>query len=86
MTGILGGQWALPDFRPMDHIPTGVKLTSYSGGSSDISPAQLQRYVTQVERGELALSVGETFRFESLPDAHRAMDANRANGKLVVVV
>ena len=39
-----------------------------------------------VERGELSLRVGPTWSFEQLPDAHRAMDANRANGKMVVVV
>jgi NADPH:quinone reductase-like Zn-dependent oxidoreductase len=45
MTGILGGQWELSSFRPMDHIPTAVRLTSYAGGASDISRAQLQPLV-----------------------------------------
>ena len=31
MTGILGGSWVLKDVHPMGDIPTGVKLTSYSG-------------------------------------------------------
>ncbi|MDA0823990.1 MAG: zinc-binding dehydrogenase [Proteobacteria bacterium] len=37
MTGILGGEWSLRDFRPMDDVPTAVSLTSYSGNASDIS-------------------------------------------------
>jgi NADPH2:quinone reductase len=86
MTGILGGQWALPSFRPMDHIPTAVRLTSYSGGARDISRAQLQEYVSRVERGELELQRGPVWGFEQLPLAHQAMDENRANGKMVVVV
>ena len=31
MTGILGGSWVLSEFRPMEDVPTGVKLTSYAG-------------------------------------------------------
>lgn len=86
MTGILGGQWELPSFRPMDHIPTGVRLTSYSGGASDISREELQRYVSMVERGELTIRTGPVWRFDQLPLAHQAMDDDLANGKMVVVV
>jgi len=86
MTGMLGGEWVLDHFQPMGDIPTGVKLTSYSGGSGDITADELSRYVTMVEEGALKLTLGPTFPFESLVDAHRAMDANSANGKIVVVV
>lgn len=63
-----------------------MKLTSYSGGSGDITPAELSRYVKMVKDGTLRLTLGPTFPFEALVDAHRAMDANSANGKMVVVV
>jgi NADPH:quinone reductase-like Zn-dependent oxidoreductase len=86
MTGILGGQWELPSFRPMDDIPTAVRLTSYSGGAGDISRGQLQQYVSMVESGQLEILRGPVWRFDQLPAAHRAMDENRANGKMVVVV
>jgi len=86
MTGILGGQWAIDDFRPMEHIPTGVCLTSYSGGASDITAADLQRYIDLVEADALKLVQGPVWRFDQLVEAHRAMDANTANGKMVVRV
>lgn len=86
MTGILGGQWELPSFRPMGHIPTAVRLTSYSGGAGDISRQQLQHYVSMVERGQLEIRRGPMWSFDQLPVAHQAMDDNRANGKMVVVV
>ncbi|MCA9676397.1 MAG: zinc-binding dehydrogenase [Myxococcales bacterium] len=86
MTGILGGAWELPSFRPMGHIPTAVRLTSYSGGAGDISREQLQRYVSMVERRELEIRRGPMWGFDQLPVAHQAMDENRANGKMVVVV
>lgn len=84
MTGILGGQWVLPEFHPMGDVPTGVKLTSYSGEASDISAEQLQRYVSLVESGELNLKAGPRFRFDQLREAHELMDSNRANGKIVI--
>ena len=86
MTGILGGQWVIEAFRPMEHIPTGVKLTSYSGSSSDITQEQLQEYVSLVEHGRLKLPLGPTFHFTELQEAHRVMDANSANGKIAVLV
>jgi NADPH:quinone reductase-like Zn-dependent oxidoreductase len=86
MTGILGGEWELPNFRPMGDIPTAVRLTSYSGGAGDISQAQLQRYVTMVEAGELEIVRGPSWTFDDLPAAHQMMDENRANGKMVVVI
>lgn len=86
MTGILGGQWELAAFRPMGQIPTAVRLTSYSGGAGDISREQLQQYVAMVEAGQLELPRGPVWRFDQLPAAHVAMDENRANGKMVVLV
>ena len=86
MTGILGGEWVLPDFHPMGDIPTAVALTAYSGGASDISQSQLQQYVSLVESGDLTLQTGPVFSFDKLTDAHALMDDNTANGKIVVVV
>ena len=86
MTGILGGAWELEAFRPMEQIPSGVRLTSYSGGASDIGRDELQRYVSAVESGELAIRPGPVWSFDQLREAHRAMDENRSNGKMVVAL
>ncbi len=86
MTGILGGKWVLPEFSPIGDVPTGVKLTSYAGESSDISRTQLQDYVSLIESGELTLKLGPTLPFEKLQEAHTMMDENRANGKIVIDV
>jgi len=85
MTGILGGKWVLENFEPMGDIPTGVKLTPYSGGSSDISIEQLQRYIELVEEDKLIIQTGPIFKFEELVQAHELMDANQAGGKIVVL-
>ena len=84
MTGILGGQWTLSEFHPMGDVPTGIKLTSYSGEAADISAKQLQSYVSLIESGELSLKTGPKFKFDRLQEAHELMDSNRANGKIVI--
>jgi len=84
MTGILGGEWEFKSFRPMGDIPTAVKLTSYSGEAADITPDELQRYVSLVEDEKLKVSIGKVFKFEDLVEAHKLMDANKANGKIVI--
>ena len=86
MTGILGGQWELAAFRPMGQIPTGVRLTSYSGGANDIGREELAHFISLVEKGELQIPRGPVWQFDQLVLAHRAMDENRADGKMVVVV
>ena len=86
MTGILGGEWILPEFSPMADVPTGVKLTSYAGESSDLTPAQLQDYVSLVESGEFKPKLGPSFPFEKLREAHTTMDKNMASGKIVMEI
>ncbi len=84
MTGILGGEWVLKDFHPMGDIPSGVKLTSYSGEAADLSHQQLQDYVSQVGNGDLEVKTGPVFEFDQLREAHKLMDANKAGGKIVI--
>jgi len=84
MTGILGGKWVLADFHPMGDIPTAVKLTTYSGESADLTPAQLQDYIDLAEKRELEVKTGPVFEFEELVEAHKLMDANQAGGKIVI--
>ncbi|MCZ6843137.1 MAG: zinc-binding alcohol dehydrogenase family protein [SAR324 cluster bacterium] len=86
MTGILGGEWVLKAFHPMSDVPTGVKLTSYSGESKDLPLEQFQAYVDQVQSGKLRLKLGPTFSLDEIQMAHRLMDENGAGGKIVVLV
>ena len=59
-----------------------TELTVYTA----IEAEDLQRYVSLVEAGELTIQTGPVWSFDQLPAAHQAMDENRANGKMVVVV
>lgn len=86
MTGGLGGGWELKNFSPMGDIPTAVKLTCYMGEVEDLTTELLQEYIERVEHGEMKVSIAKIFSFAELPDAHRLMDSNQSNGKIVVVM
>lgn len=84
MTGILGGEWELKHFRPMEDIPTSVKLTGYSGDASNITEKELNHYLREAENGNLNIKLGPSFSFEDLHKGHQLIDENRAGGKMVI--
>ena len=85
MTGMVGNKWSLDDFSPMDAIPTAVGLTTYDGGPHDFMRMPLQELVEQVADGSLHVQVGKVFHLDDIVDAHRAMEGNKAGGKIVVL-
>jgi len=85
MTGMVGNQWELERFSPMDKIPTAVSLTTYSGGPEDFMATPLEDLVKQVQEGRLKVKVGKVFKLEEIVEAHRCMEENRAGGKIVVL-
>jgi NADPH:quinone reductase-like Zn-dependent oxidoreductase len=85
MTGIVGNQWSLDRFSPMDSIPTAVNLTTYDGGVEDFMMMPLQELVDQIAAGDLHVQVGRTFHIDDIVEAHRCMESNRAGGKVVVL-
>ena len=85
MTGMVGNQWALENFAPMEVIPTAVCLTSYAGEADDFMRMPLEELVEQVAAGSLPVQVGRVFRLDEIVEAHRCMDENKAGGKIVVL-
>lgn len=85
MTGMVGNRWSLADFSPMDSIPGGVCLTTYSGGPGDFMRTPLAELVADIAQGRLRVQVGRVFRLDEIVEAHRCMEENRAGGKIVVL-
>jgi NADPH:quinone reductase-like Zn-dependent oxidoreductase len=85
-TGMVAGDWSVPDWYPMDFLPNGVRLTAYSGGASDLPAAVLQRFLDDVAAGALRVPVHRTYALDEIAEAHADMEAGRATGKLVVVL
>lgn len=85
-TGMLSDVWTIPDFYPMDWIPNGVRLTSYSGEATDLPAPVLHGYLDDVARGRTRVPVGRVYRLDDIVQAHRDMEAGGVGGKGVVVL
>jgi len=86
MTGIVGDQWELDRFSPMGAIPTASKLTSYSGGWKEFMQTPLQEFIDLMEAGRTDVKRGPVFSLDNIVKAHKTMDENRGQGKIVVLV
>jgi NADPH:quinone reductase-like Zn-dependent oxidoreductase len=84
-TGMVSHQWTVPDFYPIEYIPSGVRLTAYEGDAGDLPAALLQSYLDAVAEGRLQVPLERTYRLDEVAQAHADMEAGRAMGKLVVV-
>lgn len=85
MAGMVGNRWILDGFAPMESIPTGTCLTTYTGSAEDFMATPLQDLVEQVEQGSLHVQVGRTFHLDQIVEAHHCMEQNTAQGKIVVL-
>ncbi|KZF23343.1 Zn-dependent oxidoreductase [Xylona heveae TC161] len=85
MTGIVGNKWAFDSFNPMESIPLAVCLTSYSGGPDEFMATPLEHLAQLVAAGSLRIPIGKTFQLDQIVDAHRCMEENKGNGKIVVL-
>lgn len=71
-------------------MPFGVDLNAFASllfGTKDFphSDVPMQRIVDRVADGTYKARPVKVFPFEHIPDAHRLMESNDANGKIVVV-
>lgn len=85
MTGMVGKQWVLEHFSPMEVIPTAVSLTTYSGEAEDFILTPLEALVEQVADGRLPIKVGRVFALDEIVEAHRCMEEDKGGGKIVVL-
>ncbi len=85
-TGMLSNEWIVKDFYPNEYIPSGVRLTSYGGGSEDLPVDVLQRYVDAISSGRMKVAIHRVYKLDEIQQAHADMENNVATGKLVVRV
>jgi NADPH:quinone reductase len=85
-SGMLSNQWTVRDFYPIGYLPRGVRLTAYSGEASDLPATVLQSFLDTVSTGRLTIPLYRTYTLDEIRIAHADMEANKATGKLVVVL
>jgi len=91
LAGWLGGLDPIRDFNPLLQMASGVYLTffgSFVFGTPGfpLSDVPLQAIAADIAAGKYSAKPSRVFRFEDIQEAHRVMDENRANGKMVVVI
>ncbi len=83
-TGMLSNVWTVRDFYPIDYIPHGVRLTAYGGDAQDLPKRVLQDFLGAVAAGHAVVPIAHVYEFDQIVEAHAAMEAGDAAGKLVV--
>jgi NADPH:quinone reductase len=89
LAGWLGGLAPIADFNPLLQMASGVYLTFFASfvfgtPGFPLSDVPLQEIAKKVEQGKFRAKPSRVFRFEDIREAHRVMEANEANGKMVV--
>ncbi len=83
-TGMLSNQWIIPDFYPIEFIPTGVRLTAYGGGAANLPSDVLAEIASAVHAGDIKLPI-VAYTMDEIVQAHDDMEHNRVVGKQVVL-
>lgn len=91
LAGFLGGLAPMPDFNPLLQMASGVHFSffgSFVFGKPEfpLSDVPLRDIVRMVAEGKFAAKPSRVFKFEEIQEAHRVMEANESNGKMVVVI
>lgn len=91
LAGWLGGLDPIKDFNPLLQMTSGVYLTffgSFVFGTPGfpLSDVPLQSIADDVAKGRFKAKPSHVFKFEDIREAHRVMEANEANGKMVVAL
>lgn len=85
MTGMLSEQWSISDFSPMEYIPATAKLTVYDSGQIRVGGEHFQAFIRDIEAKRITPPIGKVYTLDTIAEAHRLMDSNQANGKIVVL-
>ena len=89
VAGFLGSMEPI-QFNWLANMPFGVDINAFASllfGTKDFphSDVPMQQIVDRVADGTYKVRPVKVFSFEEIPDAHRLMESNNANGKIVVV-
>ena len=85
IAGGLGEQWDVEHFSPMAVIPPGSYLTTFGSRVDVMMEMPWEEILGDVEAGRMRFRHGPVFRLDDIVAAHRCMEENRAEGKIVVL-
>jgi NADPH:quinone reductase len=90
LAGFLGGLDPIPSFNPLLQMASGVHFSFFGSfvlGKPEfpLSDVPLGEVVQMVKDGKIQAKPVKVFQFNEIHEAHRAMENNAANGKMVVL-
>lgn len=83
MTGCLGG-WVINEFEPLDDIISESYLTSFN--STYVNENVISEMFDFIEKYSIKPEISRVFTLDEISEAHKFLEGNKANGKVVVVV
>ncbi|BCJ46780.1 NADPH:quinone reductase [Actinoplanes ianthinogenes] len=84
--GMLADEWIVKDFYPIAYLPTGVRLTSYSGDATDLPAEVLQRTLDRLADGSLSLGPITPYPLDRIAAAHHDIETGAVSGKVIGVI
>lgn len=89
--GFLGGLAPIESFNPIAQMPSGVQFSFFGSfvfglPAFPLSEIPFQTIFDRVADGSYRAKPARVFRFEEIQEAHRLMESNEANGKIVVTL
>lgn len=83
ITGLLGGQWTLQDFDPIEGMAPNSYLTSFNSGN--VNEIRLNEMFNYVDKYHLDVKPVKVFKLSQLPEAHTFLESQNGFGKVIVL-
>ena len=84
--GSVGDEDGFRELAPMEGIPHTVRVIGYRGDADDFMQTPLRSLMEHVAKGRLPLITAGLFSLDQIADAHRYMEQNHGDGKVVIMV
>lgn len=83
VTGLLGGEWTLSDFDPLEDLPVDSYITGFHSGN--VNAAKIQTMLDYVKEYRVNAAPEKVFKLNEVPQAHEYLAAADSFGKVVVL-
>ena len=80
--GLLGGQWTVPDFDPIEMLSRNLYLTTFASGN--VSQDKLQALVDFVEQYRVDVRTEKVYQIDQIQEAHAYLEGSHSFGKVIV--
>lgn len=83
VTGLLGGEWTLSYFDPLEDLPIDSYITGFHSGNVNVE--KIQAMLDYVKENNINAAPEKVFQLNEVPQAHEYLAAADSFGKVVVL-